>query len=214
MSVPVFPYSNVESFQFTLCSANDSFDQHFIFLMRFWSFPYFHMRLLLLIKTFKGQLRSVPVFPYSNIVYFKFCSYSFNDSFVRHFIFLMRFWSFPYFHMKLLLLIKTFKGRLMSVPVFPYSNIGFFFFFLNSVHVHLNDTFDRHFIFLMRFWSFLDFHMKLSAFGKVFKGRKSYPVFPYSNIVCFQFCSILLHRIFSIQFIFILMILSTDISYF
>ena len=124
MSVPVFPYSNIESFQFTLCSANDSFDQHFIFLMRFWSFPYFHMKLLLLIKTFKGQLMSVPVFPYSNIVYFQFCSYSFNDSFIRHF--LMKFWSFPYFHMKLLLLIKTFRGRLMSVPVFPYSNIGFF----------------------------------------------------------------------------------------
>ena len=64
-----------------------------------------------LIKTFKGRLMSVPVFPYSNIVYFQFCSYSFNDPFVRHFIVLMRFWSFPNFHMKLLLLIKTFKGR-------------------------------------------------------------------------------------------------------
>ena len=128
MSVPVFPNSNIESFQFTLCSANDSFNQHFIFLMRFWSFPYFHMKPLLLIKTFKGQLRSVLVFPYSNIVYFQFCSYSFNDSFVRHFIILMKFWSFPYFHMKLLLLIKTFKGRFRSVLVFPYSNIRFFQF--------------------------------------------------------------------------------------
>ena len=72
---------------------------------------------------------SVPVFPYSNIVYFQFCSYSFNDSFVRHFIFLMKFWSLTIFHMKLLLLIKTFKGRFRSVLVFPYSNIGFFFFF-------------------------------------------------------------------------------------
>ena len=79
--------------------------------MRFWSFPYFHMKLLLLIETLKGRFRSVLVFPYSNIVYFQFCSYSFNDPFVRHVIVLMRFWSIPNFHMKLLLLIKTFKGR-------------------------------------------------------------------------------------------------------
>ena len=116
-----------------LCSANDSFDQHFIFLMRFWSFPYFHMKLLLLIKTFKGQLMSVPVFPYSNIVYFQFCSYSFNDSFVRHFIFLMRFWSFPNFHMKLLLLIKTFKGRSGPFRYFHTPTLALF----NSVYVRL-----------------------------------------------------------------------------
>ena len=124
MSVPVFPYSNIESFQFTLCSANDSFDQHFIFLMRFWSFLYFHMKLLLLIKTFKGQLRSVPVFPYSNIVYFQFCSYSLNDSFVRHFIFLMKFWSFPYFHMKLLLLINRAPDNFLSQRVFKHNFVN------------------------------------------------------------------------------------------
>ena len=167
MSVPVFPYSNIESFQFTLCSANDSFDQHFIFLMRFWSFPYFHMKLLLLIKTFKGRLMSVPVFPYSNIGSIKFCLCSFTDSFVHHFIFLMRFWSFPYFHMKLLLLIKTLKGRFRSVPVFPYSNMVCF----QSCSYLFNDPFVRHFIFLMRFWSFPYFHMKLLLLIKTFKGR-------------------------------------------
>ena len=139
-SVPVFPYSNIGSFKFCLCSFTDSFIHHFIFLMRFWSSPYFHMKLLLLIKTLKGRFRSVPVFPYSNIVYFQFCSYSFNDPFVRHFIVLIRFWSFPNFLMKLLLLIKTFKGRSGPFRYFHTATSDVF----NSIHVH---SFVRYFIF-------------------------------------------------------------------
>ena len=184
-SVPVFPYSNIGSFKFSLCSFTDSFVRHFIFLMRIWSFPDFHMKLLLFMKTFKGRYRSVPVFPYSDIASFKFSLCSFTDSFVRHFIFLMRIWSFPDFHLKLLLFMKTFKGRYRSVPVFPYSNIGSFKFSLCS----FTDSFVRHFIFLMRIWSFPDFHMKLLLFMKTFKGRYRFvPVFPYSNIGSFQFC--------------------------
>ena len=110
--------------------------------MIFWSFLDIYTKLLCLVKAFKGRYRSVPVFPYSNIGSFQFCLCSFTDSFVQHFIFLMRFWSFPDFHMKLLLLMKTFKGRLMSVQVFPYSNIGCFQFnscsFLRPIF-HISD---------------------------------------------------------------------------
>ena len=152
-SVSVFPYSNIGSFKFCLCSFTDSFVHHFIFLMRFWSFPYFHMKLLLLTKTLKGRFRSVPVFPYSDIVYFQFCSYSFNDPFVHHFIVLMRFWSFPNFHMKLLLLIKTFKGRSGPFRYFhaPTSDV------FNSIHVH---SYVQYFIFLIRFLVFSPFFHK------------------------------------------------------
>ena len=134
----------------SVCSFTDSFVHHFIFLMRFWSFPYFHMKLLLLIKTLKGRFRSVPVFPYSNTVYFQFCSYSFNDLFVRHFIVLVRFWSFPNFHMELLLLIKTFKGRSGPFRYFhtPTSDV------FNSIDVHSHV---RYFIFLIRFFGLSPF---------------------------------------------------------
>ena len=137
--------------------------------MRFWSFPYFHMKLLLLIKTFKGRLMSVPVFPYSNIVYFQFCSYSFNDSFVRHFIFLMRFWSFPNFHMKLLLLIKTFKGRSGPFRYFHTPTSAFKFCLCL-----FTDSFVHYFMFLMRFWSFPYFHKKLLLLIKTLKGPFRY----------------------------------------
>ena len=167
MSVPVFPYSNIVYFQFCSYSFNDSFVRHFIFLMRFWSFPNFHMKLLLLINTFKGRSGPFRYFhtPTSALLNSVLCS--FTDSFVHHFIFLMRFWSFPYFHMKLLLLIKTMKGRFRSVPVFPYSNIVYFQFCSYS----FNDPFVRHFIVLMRFWSFPNFHMNFLLLIKTFKGR-------------------------------------------
>ena len=119
------PYSNIGCFEFGSRSFNDSIFRYFIFL-RFWSFPNFHKKLLVLWKAFKGRFRSVPVFPYSNIGCFQFSSCSFNDSFVLYLIFLMRFWSIPDFHMKLLVLEKAFQGRFRSVPVFPNSNIGCF----------------------------------------------------------------------------------------
>ena len=68
-----------------------SFVRQFMFLMKFWSFPDFHMKLLVLGKTLKRQFRSVPVFPYSNFGTFQLTSCSFNYSFVRHSVFLMKF---------------------------------------------------------------------------------------------------------------------------
>ena len=202
-SVPVFPYSNFGTFQLTSCLFNYSFVRHFMFLMKFWSFPDFHMKLLVLGKALKHQFRSVPVFPYSNFGTFQLTSCSFNDSFVRHFIFLMKFWpfpdfhinlsalnfeiwSFPDFHMKLSVLGKALKRQFRSVPVFPYSNFGTF----QLTSCSFNYSFVRHFVFLMKFWSFPDFHMKLLVLGKALKRQfRSVPVFPYSNIGSFQFGS-------------------------
>ena len=161
------------------------------------------MKLLVLGKVLKRQFRSVPVFPYSNFGTFQLTSCSFNYSFVRHFMFLMKFWSFPDFHMKLLVLGKALKRQFRSVPVFPYSNFGTF----QLTSCSFNDSFVRHFIFLMKFWpfpdfhinlsalnfeiwSFPDFHMKLLVLGKALKRQfRSVPVFPYSNIGSFQFGS-------------------------
>ena len=202
-SVPVFPYSNFGTFHLTSCLFNDSFVRHFMFLMKFWSFPDFHinlsglnfeiwsfpdfhMKLLVLGKALKRQFRSVPVFPYSNFGTFQLTSCSFNYSFVRHFMFLMKFWSFPDFHMKLLVLGKALKRQFRSVPVFPYSNFGTF----QLTSCLFNYSFVRHFMFLIKFWSFPDFHMKILVLGKALKRQfRSVPVFPYSNIGPFQFGS-------------------------
>ena len=217
-SVPVFPYSNFGTFQLTSCSFNYSFVRHFMFLMKFWSFPDFHMKLLVLGKALKRQFRSVPVFPYSNFGTFQLISCLFNYSFVRHFMFLMKFWSFPDFHMKLLVLGKALKRQFRSVPVFPYSNFGTF----QLTSCSFNDSFVRHFIFLMKFWpfpdfhinlsalnfeiwSFPDFHMKLLVLGKTLKRQfRSVPVFPYSNFGTFQLTSCSFNYSFVRHFVFLM----------
>ena len=74
--------------------------------------------------------------------------------------------------MKLLVLEKAFNSRLRSVPVFPNSNIGCFFYL---VHVHL---------------TILSSDIPLDCIKARFR---SVPVFPHSNIGYFQFrsCSFL-----------------------
>ena len=200
-SVPVFPYSNFGTFQLTSCSFNYSFVRHFMFLMKFWSFPDFHMKLLVLGKALKRQFRSVPVFPYSNFGTFQLTSCSFNYSFVRHFMFLMKFWSFPDFRMKLLVLGKALKRQFRSVPVFPYSNFGTF----QLTSCSFNYSFVRHFMFLMKFWSFPDFRMKLLVLGKALKRQfRSVPVFPYSNFGTFQLTSCSFNYSFVRHFMFLM----------